>query len=240
MWVKEGDKNKRFFHAKTTKRINNNRISCVLDSEGNMITDTEKIVKIFQNYFEELYTTERARDVEEVLSKVERKVSDEDNAEPEREITKEEIFAALHQMNLHKAPEADGMNALFYQRYWQIVNKDVCDFVFDFFRNFKLPKDINHTNIVLISKVKGPQTPKDYRPISLCNVAYKVIAKVLANRLKYILTKVICPNQGAFVPGRQIFNYSMVVYELVLAMKDQRQGKNSSFALKLAMTKAYD
>ena len=80
----------------------------------------------------------------------------------------------------------------------------------------------------------------DYRPISLCNIIYKIITKTLANRLKKHLPSIIVENQSAFVPDRLIFDNAMVVYELVHYMKNKRVGGNHQMTLKLDMSKAYD
>ena len=79
------------------------------------------------------------------------------------------------------------MNALFYQKFWHIVGNDVTAAVLDFLNSRNMVPEINHTHIVLIPKVKSLEKMSDYRPISLCNVIYKIISKVLANRLKLIL-----------------------------------------------------
>ena len=83
-----------------------------------------------------------------------------------------------------KAPGPDGMNALFYQRFWNIVGDSIITVVFDFLNIGSMVPGINHINIVLIPKVKNSKKMFDFRPISLCNVIYKIISKVLANRLK--------------------------------------------------------
>ena len=102
-----------------------------------------------------------------------------------------------------------------------------------------LPK-INHTNIVLIPKVKDLEKMFDFRQISLCNVIYKIISKVLANRLKPALPRIISPTQSAFVLGRLITNNVLVAYEMLHTMHARKKGKKGSMALKLDISKAYD
>ena len=96
----------------------------------------------------------------------------------------EEVWQALQQMHPTKAPGPDGMSPIFYQHYWDIVGPDVVNCVLEVLNSGVLPCTLNETFICLIPKVSSPQKITEYRPISLCNVVYKIISKLLANRLK--------------------------------------------------------
>ena len=97
-----------------------------------------------------------------------------------------------------KALGPDGINALFYQKFWHIVGNNVVNAVLEFLNNGVMLPNLNHTNIVLIPKVKNPEKIFEYRPINLCNVVYKIISKVLANRLKQVFPDIISPTQSAY------------------------------------------
>ena len=103
-----------------------------------------------------------------------------------------------------------------------------------------MPPGLNETFICLIPKVKSPQKITEFHPISLCNVSYKIISKVLANWLKKILADVINESQSAFVPGRQIMDNVLVAFETMHYINGRRKGKKALMALKLDMSKAYD
>ena len=106
-----------------------------------------------------------------------------------QEFTREEVETALNQMHPTKAPGPDGMSAIFFQNYWGIVGNDVTCMVLNVLNNNMSLTEINRANITLVPKTKIPTNMTEFRPISLCNVVYKLISKVLANRLKIILPK---------------------------------------------------
>ena len=132
--------------------------------------------------------------------------------------TAKEVKVALFQMGPTKAPGHDGINALFYQKFWHVVGDTVVLAMLDFLNNGNMLPKINHTNIVLIPKNRNPVKISDFRPISLCNVIYKIISKVLANRLKQVLPQIISPTQNAFVLGRLIIDNVLVAFETLHTM----------------------
>jgi hypothetical protein len=118
---------------------------------------------------------------------------------------------------------------------------DLCRVILDILNTGIMPPQLNSTNIVLIPKVKNPVSVSDYRPISLCNVFYKVISKVLANRLKKILLSIISPTQSAFLLERLITDNVLVAYETLHTMHARMKGKQGfMMAIKLDMSKTYD
>ena len=134
----------------------------------------------------------------------------------------------------------DGMSPIFYQKYWDVVGRNVIDCVLNTLNTRVMPPGLNETFICLIPKVKSPQKITEFCPISLCNVSYKIISKVLANRLKKILADVINESQSAFVSGRQITDNVLVAFETMHCINEKRNGKEALMALKLDMSKAYD
>ena len=141
---------------------------------------------------------------------------------------------------IRKAPSPDGTNPSFYQKIWDIVGEDLTKACLYYLNNGVMPAGLNSTLIVLIPKIKKPERMSELRPITLCNVIYKVMVKAIANRLKRILPLVISESQNAFVAGRLITDNVMVAFEIGHYLKRKTQGKTGFAALKIDMSKAYD
>jgi hypothetical protein len=116
----------------------------------------------------------------------------------------------------------------------------VCAAALHFLNSGHMDSAINATNIALIPKIKNPSCVTEFRPISLCNVLYKIVSKVLANRLKVILPMVISPNQSAFLLGRLITDNILAAYETLHTMQTRLWSKVGFMGIKLDMSKAYD
>jgi hypothetical protein len=117
---------------------------------------------------------------------------------------------------------------------------DVTREVLHFLNGGGMPNNWNDTIVVLIPKTQNLEKLKDLRPISLCNVVYKIASKVLTNRLKRILPDIISQNQSTFVPGRLITDNILIAYELTHFLQNKRWGTDGYAAVKLDMSKAYD
>ena len=179
-------------------------------------------------------------DFEEILHTVGPKVSGEMNAELARVFHEGEVCQALKQMYPLKAPGLDGMPPLFYQHFWSTCGRVVCKIVLDFLNHGITPPNLNQTHFVLVPKVKEPKHVTDFRPISLCNVIYKIASKAIANRFKKYLSSIISDSQSAFVHGRIITDNMLVTFETMHHISKKKGGKVGYMALKLYISKAYD
>ena len=154
-----------------------------------------------QSYFQGLFTPNGNNHYDELLRSVPTKVTQAMNDCLMADFTEMEIKVALDHIGDLKAPGPDGMSAMVFKKYWHLMGRNIAEEVMKVLKGGELPHDWNDTTVVLISEVKNPSRIKDLTPISLCNVLYKIISKVLANRLKLVLPQIISGNQSAFVPG---------------------------------------
>lgn len=153
--------------------------------------------------------------------------------------SREEIHGVVRSMYPTKASGPDDMSAIFFQKYWDTVGQDVIQLVQNAFVSGVIPKSVNDTAIVLISKVTHFTSFKHLRPISLCNTVYKIISNIVAMRIKPHLDRIISPTQTAFVPGRWIGENSILVNEIVHCMR-KKKGDNGLVGIKIDMNRAYD
>lgn len=239
LWLRVGDKNTRFFHLNTKQRRSFNRITAICDDTGKISTSEEEIQKIFINYFTDLYSLNTDRSTEEIMKHIKPKVTEEMNKDLTKPVSEEELFQALRQMDREKAPGPDGLNPGFFKDHWETIKTGALYFAKAFFDHENLEDEMNQTHICLIPKTDSPTSPKDFRPISLCNVAYKLISKVLADRLKPWLHLIISENQTAFIPNRLITDNILIAHELLHSLSTKRL-KHPFLALKLDISKAFD
>nr|DAD24222.1 TPA_asm: hypothetical protein HUJ06_025685 [Nelumbo nucifera] len=228
-WLHDGDANTKYFHVTASTRKRTNRISRLMDDRviGMMI----RVVFLFSL---------SSSHVIDGFDFVDCKVSDLDNEKLLSPFSFEEFKEAVFQMHPDKSLGLDGLNPTFYQKFWPLIGKDIFQVVVSWLYREEFPASLNDTTIVLIPKCESPKTMKDLRPISLCNVLYKIVSKVLANRLKVLLPNIISNAQSAFVPGRAITDNVLVAFELIHFMRRKRKGKVGEVALKIDISKAYD
>jgi hypothetical protein len=181
-----------------------------------------------------------ALDMEPCVEALECKVTTEMNNRLLAKFTVEEITSALNQMAPTKAPGPHRFSACFYQHNWGTIHGEVCNAILHFLNYGDMDVKINSTYIALEPKIVSPTSVSDFRPISLFNVIYKLISKVLANRLKLVLPKIISYTQSVFIPRRLIIDNIIVAYETLHSMQNHMWNKTGFMGLKLDMSKAYD
>jgi len=136
-----------------------------------------------------------------------------------------------------KSPGPDGVNFGFLKEFWSDMKQDIMRFMTEFHRNGRLSRGINSTFIALIPKKDNPQKLNDFRPISLVGSIYKILAKVLANRLRHVIGSVIAEEQSTFVKNRQILDGILIANEMV---DEAHILKKELLLFKVDFEKAYD
>jgi len=149
----------------------------------------------------------------------------------------QEVTEAVWDCDSNKSPGPDGINFGFIKEFWPDIKDEVMRFVSEFHRNGKLSKGINATFIALIPKVDCPQKLNFFRPISLVGSLYKILAKLLANRLRGVIGSVVSESQSAFVKNKQILDGILIANEVV---NEACQSKKELMLFKVDFEKAYD
>lgn len=152
-------------------------------------------------------------EVGQVVNLINPRIDLEDNLVLLAPFSDEEFNVAAFHMHPDKAPGPDGLNLDFYRHFWSTCGEDVIASCRSWLNKGKIPYTMNETRIALVPKC-DPQSMKDLRPISLCNVPYKILAKALAIRLEKVISKYVSKEQSVFLAGRSITDNALLLWKL--------------------------
>lgn len=174
-FLHEGDHNTKFFHSYASNRRKRNQLDHIRDDSGAWVDEPSQVAQVANDYFTKLFTSSNPPLQDDVSGLVQMKVSEEDQIWLASPYSEEEIFSALQDMNPQKATGPDGLTAQFYQKFWEDVKSSVLQFCLDVLNNGASIQEENCTFITLIPKVTNADSMKKLRPISLCNIVYKIM-----------------------------------------------------------------
>jgi hypothetical protein len=238
-WHVEGDRNTTYFHRiakikNTTKTLSSIRAGDLLLTEPNQIAD--HIVQ----YYKSLFCANHA--VLQVSLLIDEVIPNVIDTNVNNLLTmlpsSDEIKNAVFGLNKDGAPGPDGFGAFFFQTYWEIVHKDVEDAVLQFFNTGWLLPNFNANNVILIPKSSNADSIDQFRPIAMANFKFKVISKIIADRLAQVLPSFISKEQRGFIKGRNIRDCICLASEAANLLHNKAFGGN--LALKIDITKAFD
>lgn len=241
-WLDVGDGNNKSFHRAAAVREIRNSIREIKRLDGTIADNQEDIkqeaVEHFFNFLTHTPQDFREISMEELQEILNYECTVEDREMLMKRVTTEEVKKVVFSMAADKSPGPDGYTSEFFKASWDITGPDLVVAVQAFFDTGFLPKGINSTILTLIPKKNDAIYMKDYRPISCCNVIYKVISKLLANRMKGLLPLFISLNQSAFVKDRLLMENVLLASELVKNYHNESVSKRC--AMKIDVSKAFD
>ncbi|XP_020680279.1 uncharacterized protein LOC110097948 [Dendrobium catenatum] len=236
-WMSNGEDDLKFLYSRINTRHNSNLIKSITNSEGDF-TISADINNVNVNHFQKIFNTNIPPSSSTWTAPIHLKLPSNLIPQLVSPITVEEIKNVVFSSPKCSTPGPDGYTFEFYKSTWNTIGKQLCKAVLTFFSTGSMPKHAKATAIALIPKRPHAQDIADYRPISPCNNFYKIIAKILANRMKEVMPSIIHPSQSGFNKDRVISDNILLVAEL---LKDfNSSSKNQYFCVKFDIHKAFD
>jgi exonuclease III len=216
-WVEEGEKNTKYFLNLEKHNQEKKTISSIINSQDQILNAPKDIMDEITGFYKKLYSEDNnVNNLHYNCFTSNVKIAEDDYLEMEKALTIDECKNALDQMPVNKSPGSDGFTAEFYKSFWPLLKDHFYACLKDVIARGELSADQRTGIITLIPKGdKDIRYVKNWRPISLLNVDYKIIAKALANRLKPILPDIIHMDQNAYVKNRLIGYNIRIVDDLI-------------------------
>jgi hypothetical protein len=235
----EGDDNTKHFQLVANGKHRKQKIYSLEDDSGTSIVDEEELKRHITSYYKGLFGKPEftSIELEESITNDITQVSDEENEILTTPFSMEEVRKAVFQMEHNKAPGPDGFPVEFFQVFWEVIKSDLMALFEDFHNNSLPVYRLNFGVITLIPKKEIALKIQEYRPICLLNVSFKIITKVLTNRIGMVADRIIKPSQTAFMPGRNILEGVIVLHE---SIHELHRKNLDGIILKLDFEKAYD
>lgn len=238
-FIIKSDKCTKFFHAMVKRNTKKNFIAKILKDDGYYTESQEEVANQFVKYYSNLLGTKSPNlTIDEDVVRGGPVVNIEQGDALTQDISSHEIKEALFDIGDDKSPGPDGYSSCFFKKAWGTIETDFVDGIKEFFNSGSLLKQLNHTIIALVPKSSHTTSVEDFRPISCCNVFYKVISKILAARLRPILGSIVDQAQSAFVEGRSMMENIHLAQELMRQYNRKRVAPRC--LLKVDLRKAYD
>ena len=224
-WASQGEKVTKYFCNLEKRHFISKQMYKLIDSNGEELFDTKKMVEETRKFYECLYKKKTVNDtnIEELASNIP-KLDEETSESLEGLITYEEASAVLKSMKNGKSPGTDGMTVDFFKFFWKDLGHFVIKSLNEGFKMGKMSITQREGIIVCIPKGDRPREfLKNWRPISLLNVVYKIGSSCIANRIKTVLPDLISEDQTGFVPGRYIGDNLRLLYDIIYYLKNENQ-----------------
>lgn len=218
-FITEMDNNTKYFHTLANRIMFRKNIDSLCDDNGVWHNDRNDISNMLVSHFSAVSNTSNPSFSDNTFDIIPSIISVQDSINLSRTPSSDEIHLTLKHMTAWSSPGPDGFQAGFYQSNWDIVGNSVVEVVQSFFENGYMPSEFNRAFLSLIPKTDDAKSPVDFRPIGLCNTVYKVISKILTDRIKPHLKHLISPYQAVFVSGRAIHDNIIVAHEMIHTMK---------------------
>ena len=220
----------------TEVRKNQNNVR-EIQVNDKIINQFEEIKTEATKYFSELFKEQPVTSDAQLLSLVPTSITRRNNDRLTQAITLEEVKETVDNMEEDRSPGPDGYNVNFVTLCWDIVKKYLLRMIRKSQSCNKIGGSTNSAFLALIPKEKDAKTFDRFKPISLCNIGYKIITKLMASRLKHILPAIIPENQGGFIKGRKILeNITLVQKAIHSSLKNGDKG----MAVKIDLANAFD
>ncbi|GER49807.1 RNA-directed DNA polymerase (reversetranscriptase)-related family protein [Striga asiatica] len=224
---------KKLNEAQYSEEMKTNVITRLVAVGGRVCVSKEDIEAEVITFYNYLFSSEGSSNDSDILQLIHNVISHSITQNLIAKVEEDEVQSALFSMNPEKAPGVTGLSPLFFQHFWPIIKYDLCHAVSSFFESKILFHSWNRSIIILIPKCLNPVALADFRPISLCEVAYKIIAKILATKMKSVLHLCVSESQAAYILGRQLLDNVIMAHEVIHFLNRHRTGRQSFLAVKL-------